>query len=270
MNRIIIYVFLLIASVQCFAQNETKNQPTSNSVVTFPDTIIEGIKFRRYNYEFNSSQFSKDIFFTLPLPEDDAVMRKIRDDLLAGGYDSETLEQRMEEEIAAYKENYAQTKQEPTAEDEIYEEYNEMSWHITPIFIDGGYIAFVSYFSEYMSGALHHMWGETAAVYSLSTGMRITQDDVLDDIGAHRYLVARKLYSLLQAYLKEEEDVENVNVMGMLNDNFYFTKKELIYMYVPYEVAYYAAGEPTLSIPKKWLKPYLNVDGPLYKYWFGK
>ena len=19
----------------------------------------------------------------------------------------------------------------------------------------------------------------------------------------------------------------------------------------------------------KWLKPYLNVDGPLYKYWFG-
>ena len=56
----------------------------------------------------------------------------------------------------------------------------------------------------------------------------------------------------------------------MLNDNFYFTDKELIYAYTPYEVAAYLYGEPELSISKKWLKPYLKKDGPLYQYWFGK
>ena len=97
------------------------------------------------------------------------------------------------------------------------------------------------------------------------------QDDILDDVGSHRYLIANELYELLKKNLGyDSEELFVDNVMQMLNGNFYFTEKELIYKYVPYEVACYAAGEPTLSLPKKWLKHYLNVDGPLYKYWFGK
>ena len=81
--------------------------------------------------------------------------------------------------------------------------------------------------------------------------------------------MARKLYTLLKAYVEEEDDGEQ-DVLYMLNNNFYFTDKELVYNYMPYEVAAYMYGELELSLPKKWLKPYLNPDGPLYQYWFGK
>lgn len=274
MRRIVLYIIVLLLSVQCFAQDETQNSVQSKKVVTIPDTVISGIKFRRCNFEFESVEFSKEIFFTLPLTGDDTVLQAICNDLLGGEYDSKMLEDELLEEINMYMDRVASNPELIDAEkmDERYSEteYYESSWHITPIFVGGGYIAFVSYFSEYFGGAIHHMWGRVSNVYSLSTGKLITQNDILDDIGAHRYLVASKLFSLLNKYLGEDNDIEDANVMGMLNDNFYFTDKELIYMYVPYEVAYYAAGEPELALPKKWLKPYLNVDGPLYKYWFGK
>ena len=84
-----------------------------------------------------------------------------------------------------------------------------------------------------------------AFVFSLSTGKQISQDDILDDIDSHRNLVANKLYELLQKNLGyDPEDLFVGNVMEMLNGNFYFTEDELIYMYEPYEVACYAAGEP--------------------------
>ncbi|MBO7571345.1 MAG: DUF3298 domain-containing protein [Bacteroidales bacterium] len=274
MRRIVLYIIVLLLSAQCFAQDETQNSVQSKKVVTIPDTVISGIKFRRYNFEFESVEFSKEIFFTLPLTGDDTVLQAICNDLLGGEYDSKMLEDELLEEINMYMDRVASNPELIDAEkmDERYSEteYYESSWHITPIFVGGGHIAFVSYFSEYFGGAIHHMWGRVSNVYSLSTGKLITQDDIFDDSGAHRYLVASKLFSLLNKYLGEDNDIEDANVMGMLNDNFYFTDKELIYMYVPYEVAYYAAGEPELALPKKWLKPYLNVDGPLYKYWFGK
>lgn len=268
MKRVVLYVIVLLLSVQCFAQNDVQSK---NLVVA--DTVIDGLKFRKYSFEFESAEFSKEIFFLLPLLDDDAVRQTIWDNLL-NDYNSKTLEQDLRNEVNGYWESVADNPELVSAEkmEERYSdwEYYESSWSIIPLYVSDEYIAFNYYFSEYNGGAIHHQWGEVAYVFSLSTGKQISQDEILDDIGSHRYLVAYKLYSLLKQYLGEDNDAEEANVMMMLNDNFYFTDKELKYMYVPYEVAYYAAGEPVLSLPKKWLKPYLNVDGPLYKYWFGK
>lgn len=269
MKRIVVYIIVLLLTVQCFAQESSQSK---NLIVT--DTVVFDAKCRLYSFEFESAEFSKKVYFLLPLIEDTVVRQIIWDKMIGSRYDSKMLELELLEEINMYMDRVASNPELIDAEkmDERYSdyEYYESSWRVTPLFISDEYIALVEYISEYNGGAIHHQWGEVAYVFSLSTGMQISQEDILDDNGEHRDMVARKLYSLLKKYLNEEDDSEQADVSMMLNDNFYFTDKELVYMYVPYEVAYYAAGEPKLSLPKKWLKPYLNVDGPLYKYWFGK
>lgn len=269
MKRVVLFVMVLLLSVQCFAQDKAQSK---NLVVA--DTVIDGLKFRKYSFGFESAEFSKEIYFLLPLVEDVAVRQMIWDSIIGWQYSGEMLELELQEEVSMYMERVADNPELIDAEkmDERYSdvEYYESSWYVTPTFVSDEYIALTNYFSEFNGGAIHHQWGEVAYVFNLSTGKQISEDDVLDNIDAHRCLVATKLYELLQKNLGyDSDDLFVDNVMQMLNGNFYFTDKELIYMYEPYEVACYAAGEPTLSLPKKWLKPYLNVDGPLYKYWFG-
>ena len=269
MKRVVLFVMVLLLSVQCFAQDKAQSK---NLVVA--DTVIDGLKFRKYSFGFESAEFSKKIYFLLPLVEDVAVRQMIWDSIIGWQYSGEMLELELQEEVSMYMERVADNPELVNVEkmEERYSdvEYYESSWMVTPTFVSDEYIALTNYFSEFNGGAIHHQWGEVVYVFNLSTGKQISEDDVLDNIDAHRCLVATKLYELLQKNLGyDSDDLFVDNVMQMLNGNFYFTEKELIYMYEPYEVACYAAGEPLVSLPKKWLKPYLNVDGPLYKYWFG-
>ncbi len=269
MKRVVLFIMVLLLAVQCFAQSSSQQ---NNLIIA--DTVVDNTNFRKFSFEFESAEFSKKIYFLLPLVEDVAVRQMIWDSIIGWQYSSEMLELELQEEVSMYMERVADNPELIDAEkmDERYSdvEYYESSWYVTPTFVSDEYIALTNYFSEFNGGAIHHQWGEVAYVFNLSTGKQISEDDVLDNIDAHRCLVATKLYELLQKNLGyDSDDLFVDNVMQMLNGNFYFTEKELIYMYEPYEVACYAAGEPTLSLPKKWLKPYLNVDGPLYKYWFG-
>lgn len=259
MKKALIYIVILFATLQCFAQAQKPS-----SVVSGPDKDINGIKVRTYSYEFSSNEFSKKIDFTLPLPSENAVLQTISEALLMGEYDNNTLEQDLKDELASY--NADSDLDTTNAED-----YSETSWSITPVFVGGGYIAFVSSFSQKFASeeAPAPMWGDKCAVFSLTTGKRISEDEIFDKVGEHNYIVARKLYSTLCKVLKKADDGDNVDVSFLFNDNFYFTAKELIYNYGSFEM-YHTSGVTELSLPKKWLKPYLNVDGPLYQYWFGE
>ena len=252
MRSLSLILTILLVSAHCFSQSVT----TSN-------TEMNGIKFRKCSYEFSSSEFSKKISFTLPLPSETAVLQTISEALLMGEYDNSTLEQDLKDELASY---IADRKSDTTKA----EDYNETSWSIAPVFVGGGYIAFVSSFSQKFAGDIPApMWGDKCAVFSLTTGKRISEDEIFDKVGEHNYIVARKLYSSLCKILKKDDDGDSVDVAVLFNDNFYFTGKELIYKYGSFEM-YYTSGVTELSLPKKWLKPYLNVDGPLYRYWFGE
>ncbi|MBQ2352241.1 MAG: hypothetical protein II394_08520 [Bacteroidales bacterium] len=244
---------ILLVSAHCFSQSVA----TSN-------TEMNGIKFGTCSYEFSSNEFSKKIDFTLPLPSENAVLQTISEALLMGEYDNSTLEQDLKNELSSY---ISDKKEDAVKADD----YNETSWCITPVFVGGGYIAFVSSCAQKFASevAPAPMWGDKCAVFSLTTGKRISEDEIFDKVGEHNYIVARKLYSSLCKILKKEDDGDNVDVSFLFNDNFYFTAKELIYKYGSFEM-YHTSGVTELSIPKKCLKPYLNVDGPLYKYWFGE
>lgn len=231
------------------------------------DTVIDGVKFRCYRFHFTSKDFEKTINFTLPILDNASVQEEIWKTLLKDSYECKDLEHTLEDEFDNYWDEYSETagqEANPYGSEDFY----SMSWEIFPFFVDGGFVSFNSSVSEMFGGAMHPMWGAASYLFSLSTGKVITEDDVLDKSEESRYAVARKLYSLLKSNLEEEDDGDDVDVSMMLNGNFYFTKDELIYRYVPYEVAYYAAGEPELSLSKDWLKPYLKVDGVLYEYWF--
>lgn len=251
--RLFFILTILLISAHCFSQS-----------VAISNTEMSGIKFRKCSYEFSSNEFSKKIDFTLPLPSENAALQTICEALLMGEYDNNTLEQDLKNELASYN---ADSDLDTTKA----EDYNETSWSIAPVFVGGGYIAFVSSFLQKFASeeAPAPMWGDKCAVFSLTTGKRISEDEIFDKIAEHNYIVARKLYSSLCKILKKEDDGDNVDVSFLFNDNFYFTAKELIYKYGSFEM-YHTSGVTELSLPKKWLKPYLNVDGPLYKYWFGE
>ena len=247
MKKAIVYIVILFATLQCFAQ-----KPASELSVS--DKEISGIKFRTYSYEFSSNEFSKKLSFTLPLSKE-PVMQVIVENLLRGEYEIQTLEQDMAEEYASYM-------AEKTADTTKAEDYNETSWSVAPVFVGGGYIAFVSSFSQkFASDIPAPMWGDVATVYEISTGKRITEKDVF---GNNDVAAAQMLY----AELKKKASVENTEDVVLLNGNFYFTYKELVYLYGSFEM-YHTSGVTKLSLPKKSMKPYLNADGPLYKYWFG-
>ena len=247
MRSLSLILTILLVSAHCFSQS-----------VTTSYTEMNGIKFRKCSYEFSSNEFSKKIDFTLPLPGENAVLQTISDALLMGEYDNITLEQDLKDELASF---IADRKSDTTKA----EDYNETYWSITPVFVNGGYIAFVSSFSQKFAGDIPApMWGDVGSVYDLSTGKRITEEDVFGKNVEQNQAVAQKLY----AELKKKASGENTDGAELFNGNFYFTNKELVFMYGSFEM-YHTSGVTKLSLPKKSMKPYLNVDGPLYKYWFG-
>ena len=261
---------LFLLTISSFAQ-ESSSEPQRKNGVTISDTLIGGISFQCYQYNFVSPDRDLDYTLILPMPENDIVVSKIRRTLLGEDYTG-NYEQQLRDEYAADSSEAAlkvpEEGEEPKAPFEN-EDYVSVIFGIHPDLIETDFITFSSFVDEYFGGASHSTWAIFFYVFNRSTGEQISQDDILDASAEKRQIVARKLYTLLKEHTEEEDDGEQ-DVLYMLNNNFYFTDKELVYAYTPYEVAAYMYGEPELSLPKNWLKPYLNPDGPLYQYWFGK
>lgn len=261
---------LFLLTISSFAQESSSEPPRKNGV-TVSDTLIKGIPFQCYQYHFESPDRDLNYSVVLPVPENAIAIEKIWRTLLGEDYTGNYEQQLREEYAADSVEATLKVPEEGEEPKSPYEneDYVSVIFEIHPNLIATDLIGFTSYVSEYFGGASHPSWAIFYYVFNFSTGEQISQDDILDASDEKRQIVARKLYTLLKEYTEEADDGEQ-DVLYMLNNNFYFTDKELVYAYTPYEVAAYMYGEPELSLPKKWLKPYLNPDGPLYQYWFGK
>ena len=263
MKKFLLILIVFFASAHCFSQNDEFIKDIN---VEGEPVVVNGVKFNRYWYEtkdIKKKTFSKTIDFTLPLLDDETIMYKIWDELLLGEYDSRELGQQMREEQVAQTEEIVEALENGNLSDS---NYYETVWKIVPVFVGGGYVAFVSSFSQkFASDIPAPMWGDVGSVYELSTGKRITEEDVFGKNVEQNKAVAKKLY----AELKKKASAENTEDVDLFNGNFYFTNKELVFMYGSFAM-YHTSGVTKLSLPKKSVKPYLNVDGPLYKYWFGE
>ena len=102
MKRIVVYIIVLLLTVQCFAQESSQSK---NLIVT--DTVVNNAKFRIYSFEFESAEFSKKIYFLLPLVEDTTIRQMIWDSIIGWQYSSQMLELELQEETGMYMERIA-------------------------------------------------------------------------------------------------------------------------------------------------------------------
>ena len=242
------------------------------------DTVVNGVKFRKYYYEITESgnlideddntsqtvEFTSVVHFVLPAG-DDAATEKIRQDLLhTFDYNSQDFEQKLDNEYARDPKVY-----------DVPEDMQESEMEIMPISIVGDYVSYYTKNYFVFVGQQSHGWTTFEySIYNMKTGEKISQDDILDVSEKNRMAVANKLRSLLVEYLESlDVDGSSVNVYDvndLVNGNLYLSDEGLVYCYDPSEIVPYMIPAPELELSKEWLKPYLKVDGPLYQYWFGK
>lgn len=239
-----------------------------------PDTVINGIGFKSYGVEIDEPGNRITIDIMLPVPNGNKVLRAICDSIVGPNYNYEHFQEEMN---AAYLHEHSESEiidDEPEAAeaDESYDDgfddfdYERMT-QIYPMNVYDDFIIYSFYEMEY-TGGIHPFWGIVCSVFDLSTGKILDESDIFECTNTNLASIGWELCKKLGSYLEEAPDYSMCR--SMLNGNFYFDKKGLTYMYVPYEVTYYAAGEPELTLSKKFLKPYLKKDGPLYKFWYGK
>ena len=245
-----------------------------------PDTVINGIGFKKYGVEVSQPGDIKSINIMLPVPNGNKALRAICDFLVGPNYDYVHFQEQLEATYLAINEESAteEPETEPevtndtaTDDSEFYDEFEDFDYErivlINPIAVYDDFIMYMFYQSEY-TGGIHPFWGTDHIVFDLHTGKELKEEDIFDCTEANVAAITLELRKKLTEYVGE--DVEDYGYTTMLNGNFYFDKNGLTYTYVPYEVVWYAAGEPELTLSKNFLKPYLKKDGPLYNFWFGK
>lgn len=121
---------------------------------------------------------------------------------------------------------------------------------------------------EYMGGA-HGMYGSFGENLDLETAKTLAFYDLVNESDS------TALKALGEKYFRENMEIEaatSLNDAGYfwysdgkfhLNDNFNINKKGITFIYLPYEIAAYAAGMPTFTIPFEDLKPYFTENSPL-------
>lgn len=263
MKRFILVALVVVMTSVVFAQK--------------PDTVINGIGFKRYGVEVNLPRDVKSISVTLPIPNGNKALRLICDSIIGPNFEYDHFQEQLDAAYLSEKEESSNVDGESdnatdTAEEdsEISEEFEDFDYErtvqVNPIAVYDDFIMYSYYESEFYGG-VHPLWGIVSMVFDLHTGKMLDENDIFDCTEENMAAIERELRKKLTEYVGS--NVDDYDYTTMLNGNFYFDNKDLTYMYVPYEVVWYAAGEPELKLSKKFLKPYLKKDGPLYKFWFG-
>ena len=254
-----------IASVELAdTTNLTDNAEKKPYEKVIVDTVIDGIKFKRYYFDIHTKDLSDETLLTVPVDgNEEANMKIIK--ILVDDYslDADSLQQQLESQFDGYASgDYA----------EDGDEYHESELVVYPVNVVGKkYVSYILHSSLFWPGEQNHpQWADVYFVFDLNTGETISQDDILDASQESRQAVGVKIHEELVNLAGNEEDIFAEAGSGLLNGNFVFDDKGLTYFYTPYEVGPYMLGEPEVFLSKEWLEPYMKKDGVLYEYWFNK
>ena len=241
--------------------DNTDKKPYEKVIV---DTVIDGVKFKRYYFDIQTKELADETMLTVPVDGNADANKKIIKTLVDDfSLDADSLQQQLESQFDAYASgNYA----------EEGDDYHESELVVYPVNVVGKkYVSYILHSSLFWPGEQNHpQWGDVYFVFDLNTGETISQDDILDASQESRQAVGVKIHEELVNYAGNEEDIFAEAGSGLLNGNFVFDDKGLTFFYTPYEVGPYMLGEPEVFLSKEWLEPYLKKDGILYEYWFNK
>ena len=228
------------------------------------DTVIGGVRFKRYSFVIRTKDLADDVSLTLPMGDDVVADKKIISSLVDDfSLDADSLQQQLVSRFEAYADgSYA----------EDGDEYHESELIVFPVNVIGKkYVAYMLHSSLFWPSEQNHpQWADVYYMFDLNTGEIITIDDIYAASQEIRQTVGVKIHEELVKLAGNEEDIFAEAGSELLNASFVFDDKGMTFFYQPYEVGPYMLGEPEVFLSKEWLEPYLKVDGVLYKYWFDK
>lgn len=228
------------------------------------DTLIDGVKFKRYYFDIRTDELADETMLVLPVDGNAAANKKIIDRLLDDySFDADSIQPQLEAQFDAYASgNFA----------EEGDDYHESELLVYPLaVVEKKYVSYMLHSSLFWPSEQNHpQWADVYFMFDLNTGEIILQDDIFDASAENRQAVGVKIHDELVKFAGNEEDIFAEAGAELLNASFVFDDKGMTFFYQPYEVGPYMLGEPEVHLSKEWLEPYLKVDGLLYRYWFEK
>lgn len=125
-------------------------------------------------------------------------------------------------------------------------------------------ITFSSTDQFYLSGAAHGVSINVGRTFVKDNGNRLGWNIIKDKTGLQEFLKKG-----LKKYFKVTTDeelagelitVENINDIPLPENTPWITSDGIVFSYAPYEISYFAAGQPTVVVPYKDMKSLLTDD----------
>ncbi|MBO7571347.1 MAG: DUF3298 domain-containing protein [Bacteroidales bacterium] len=229
---------------------------------------INGITFHIYEASDGDEEYESSASLTLPVPNGDKVLEKILRQVLRDDIDINDIQGYLDKTYAPEAAPAAQSG------DEEEEEIKASTiWRIEPVLVLDKYLVMEvvdGYMDQFMA---HHDILQSTIVFDRTTGDIMTRDDMFDE-DADWLKIARKFRESANEDLGEFDGSDFADPDGFLIDevfnrgDFYFNDDSLFFVYGPYEINYAFGFDVKMGVSKEWIKPYMNKEDYLYKYWF--
>lgn len=124
------------------------------------------------------------------------------------------------------------------------------------------YITYVENGYDYRGGAHPYHWSY-GTTFDKKTGQRIDASVLTHtDTPSFKEMFHTSLGKYFEMQPGESlSDYLLIDIADLKPTNVYFTDKEVVFQYQPYEISYYAAGAPCATFTFKQIKPYLSKKG---------
>jgi len=134
------------------------------------------------------------------------------------------------------------------------------------IYNKNGILSYVVRRFEYTGGA-HGMNTDTYTILLTDKGLALKQDDLFDEENNEK-LATLIVNNLVKANnVDDSSKLEEIGFFSvkeiMPNGNISVSEKGITWSYNPYDIAAYALGSITVTVPFKELKPYFKANHPL-------
>ena len=231
---------------------------------------LNGITFHTYMASDGDEEYESSASLTLPVPNGDKVLEKILRQVLREDIDINDIQGYLDKTYAPEAASAAKSG------DEDEEEIKASTiWRIEPVLVLDKYLVMEvvdGYMDQFMA---HHDILQSTIVFDRTTGEIMTRDEMFAE-DADWLKIARKFRESANEELGEFDGSDFADPDGFLIDevfnrgDFYFNDDSLFFVYGPYEINYAFGFDVKMGVSKEWIKPYMNKEDYLYKYWFGK
>ena len=228
---------------------------------------MNGLVFKTYKASDGGGEYESSASLTLPVPNGDKIMEKILHQLVGEDADINN--------IQAYLDKMFSPEEKAKDADDDDDLQVSTVWNIEPVLVLDKYFVMETadgYMDNYMA---HYNISQSTIVFDRTSGEIMNRDGMFME-DADWLKIARKFRESANEDLGEFDGSNFEYPDDFLVDevfnrgDFYFTDDSLFFVYGPYEINYAYGFDVKMGVSKNWIKPYMEKDNWLYKYWFVK